>query len=444
MFADFRHSLAAKIIIILSIVLFVVLSMITFLSFNAQKAILLERGLKEANDIGDVILTGIRYPMLKGDQDIIQLHFEHFRALEGIESIHLLDHKGIIKRSTDLRLIEQKSNSPNIKEALIGKQFYGIRDTGYNKQVFERIVPIPNEGNCVNCHGTKHDILGALDISLDWEPVANSIQESRDVNIAVSFIGLVIISLSVIFMILRIVVHPIMVVEKGMQKVSEGDLNHKLPVKRQDEIGNMSAMFNTMTQDISTSLAREKELRQAEQIKSKQLEQSLSLINATLESTADGIFVVSNDRRVVRYNQQFLDIWRIDEELFKKGDERKVLEAASKLVEDKENFYQGVERIYADPELEISFTVKFKDGRIIDIVSKPQKIGFETVGRVWSCRDITLRKNTEEALKTKMSELERFNRFVVGREIKMKELKEQIFELRQMLQKKEDDDRSVV
>jgi PAS domain-containing protein len=38
---------------------------------------------------------------------------------------------------------------------------------------------------------------------------------------------------------------------------------------------------------------------------------SLSLLSATLESTADGILVVDTGRRVQTYNSKFLSLWRL-------------------------------------------------------------------------------------------------------------------------------------
>src|SRR5262249_37081696 len=43
----------------------------------------------------------------------------------------------------------------------------------------------------------------------------------------------------------------------------------------------------------------------------RQLQESLSLLNATLESTADGILVISTDRTIRSFNQKFAEMWRI-------------------------------------------------------------------------------------------------------------------------------------
>ncbi|MET3206507.1 UNVERIFIED_ORG: PAS domain-containing protein [Arthrobacter sp. UYEF13] len=45
------------------------------------------------------------------------------------------------------------------------------------------------------------------------------------------------------------------------------------------------------------------------------LREAMSLLTATLESTADGILVISADGRVAGFNDQFLKMWTIPPEL---------------------------------------------------------------------------------------------------------------------------------
>jgi len=130
-----------------------------------------------------------------------------------------------------------------------------------------------------------------------------------------------------------------------------------------------------------------------------ELERSLSLLRATLESTADGILVVNDQGHIVSFNQKFLDMWRIPESVIASGDDSRALSFVMQQLADPEEFIQKVQSLYAQPEAESYDAIRFKDGRVFERYSKPQKISGKTVGRVWSFRDLTEREQSAERLR---------------------------------------------
>jgi len=125
------------------------------------------------------------------------------------------------------------------------------------------------------------------------------------------------------------------------------------------------------------------------------LRSSLSLLNATLESTADGILVVDHDGHVTTYNRKFLEMWRIPAELAADRNDQAILRFVVDQVKDAEGFQKKVQTLYASPEAESYDEIEFRDGRVFERYSTPQRIDGRPVGRVWSFRDVTSRKTAE-------------------------------------------------
>jgi len=129
------------------------------------------------------------------------------------------------------------------------------------------------------------------------------------------------------------------------------------------------------------------------------LNKSVSVLNATIESTADALLVVSSTGEVVQYNSLFVKMWGISESILDLRSNQLLLEFVLDQVIDKEGFLRDIINIDSHLYDESFSEVHFKDGRIIECYSKPQYLNGKPVGRVWSFRDVTERKAAEEEIK---------------------------------------------
>ena len=136
-----------------------------------------------------------------------------------------------------------------------------------------------------------------------------------------------------------------------------------------------------------------------EQVAAEQkLSETLSLLTATLDSTADGILVVDNAGVITGFNRRFSEIWRIGGSFVSIGDDASKLTFLLDQLLNPQAFLSRQRDLGQNPDNESFDTLEFKDGRALELTSMPQTVKGAIVGRVWSFRDVTDRIRLEDEL----------------------------------------------
>ncbi len=130
--------------------------------------------------------------------------------------------------------------------------------------------------------------------------------------------------------------------------------------------------------------------------KTEELARSLAMMRATLEATTDGILVTDGVGGVTGWNERFVQMWGIPREVIETRDHLRLLRECSPKLSDPARFLAGVDEINTSLPAETFDHLELADGRVFERVSMIQVLDEQNVGRVWSFRDITDRKRSEE------------------------------------------------
>ena len=170
--------------------------------------------------------------------------------------------------------------------------------------------------------------------------------------------------------------------------VDRNQFLEKLVAERTTQLSDANEILKQTNEKLACEIVEHKQTEE-------DLQKSLSLLSASLESTADGILIVDGQGKIVRWNRKFSEMWKIPQHVLSAhNDEDTMNHILSQLVEPGQ-FADKVRTLYEQPEQSSFDQIKFLDGRIFERYSQPQRIENAIVGRVWSFRDITERKKLE-------------------------------------------------
>ena len=256
----------------------------------------------------------------------------------------------------------------------------------------------------------RGETIGTVYIASDLDELYSRLQRYAVITVAVFLVSLLIAFL-LAGRLQRFISEPILqLVETAKTVARQKDYSVRVAHRSHDEIGVLIDGFNEMLTQIQERDADVQKthgrLEQRVAERTQELASSLSLLHATLESTADGILVTDGAGGVMNWNERYLQMWSIPREAMSAADEKPRIQIATAQLKEPAGFEAKIEELHSRPEAESYDVLELKDGRIFERYSRPQRIGDKCVGRVWCFRDVTERRRAEQDLRWKTAFLE--------------------------------------
>lgn len=172
---------------------------------------------------------------------------------------------------------------------------------------------------------------------------------------------------------------------------------HVLMQRVQDQQTNRGSALALLEQNTRLQQVVSRKTAELEE-RADDLADSLSVLNAMLESTTDGILVFSERGGCTNCNGGFMQMWGLSPELMASQDCKRIVEELQAQVCRPETFLAVLQESVAALDADAGGLIELKDGRMFKGRSQPLLKGTRQSGRVWSFRDVTKRTQAEAGL----------------------------------------------
>jgi two-component system NtrC family sensor kinase len=181
-----------------------------------------------ANRITDLIVRSTHYEMLRNDKDALLNTIHEVATEPGIARIRLLTPDSKVVYSTE------------------------SREAGSRTLEVRREIPNATECSNASCHvhqaGTR--ILGVIDTTLSMA-VADRQLEAQRASLTWFLVLATAFGCGAAILFMWMVVHrPVQDLMAGMRRIAAGELGYRLPVNRDDELGDLASSFNKMAAEV--------------------------------------------------------------------------------------------------------------------------------------------------------------------------------------------------
>jgi two-component system NtrC family sensor kinase len=240
----------------------------TVISLRIHRKHLLDRLELNSSRTSEVIHASIYHGMLENDKESIQRTIETIGHGEGVTAVRIYNKLGKIMVSTVEEEVGKQVNmaaeacdgchipgqplpvKSEAKYSRIYRQPNGVRQFGV-------ISPIKNEPTCsdavCHAHPPENTVLGVLDVQVSLAAVDQSLIDETKQLIVLSGITILLVAGLAGFFLWRTIHAPVHRLMQGTREVAAGNLDHRIDIQREDEIGRLAGSFNTMVASLESA-----------------------------------------------------------------------------------------------------------------------------------------------------------------------------------------------
>ncbi|MBI5478566.1 MAG: HAMP domain-containing protein [Deltaproteobacteria bacterium] len=210
---------------------------------NDMEGLARDRGRVIANSVS----ANLSSMMTHGTGQAIQFFLSSVRDSALVNDVHIFNPNGVITAAASPNVQGRRANDRYLALTRQGPSMSTTEHTSAgDRLVF--IQEIANGPNCRSCHGRADVPIGHLAVTLPFDQYESHMRNTVLRAGVLQTLALVLLVLGSALVISVLVVRPVSRLAQAVRRTADGDLDTRVPVERDDELGRLAQDFNLMAE----------------------------------------------------------------------------------------------------------------------------------------------------------------------------------------------------
>ncbi len=267
-----------------ALILIVGFGAFSLLLWRQEQADTLHAAEEFSHVLAAAVAKSVQNLMLQGRADIARQFIEDCRTLPGIEEIDIYRRDGtpafydlrtlraveeyrqrlgmegglpVIRQGIESFRWQQRSlpppmTRPEFFAAVRNEQAVSFRETHNGHERLTHLKPLRNEERCYECHEPTHRVRGVVKVSTSLEPLRQAaVKKTLRYGVVFCVTTFIVVGSLAVFL-RKAILRPIDLMARQVRHIAQGDLSQRVTVQTQDEMGELAAHLNRMTESLKT------------------------------------------------------------------------------------------------------------------------------------------------------------------------------------------------
>lgn len=238
------------------------LALLSFLIVRFYTARLEDSARQSAYRVSDFIVASTRHSMLQNRKQDVYEVMRTIAGESGVEGVRIYNKRGLVTYSTDAAehgtMVDLHAeacvachDAAKPLEALPSSERGRVYRAPGGARVVAVITPVRNEPGCSGpgCHSSpaQRPVLGVFDVRMSLAHVDRAITQARRRALGWTAAACLLVGTLTGLFLNWTVRRPIRALAEGTRQLSAGNLDYRIPIRSDDDLGHLAASFNGMT-----------------------------------------------------------------------------------------------------------------------------------------------------------------------------------------------------